>query len=92
VRDVEPNAGLPREFPDMRGRSVCCGEGEDDRAKAMVSPAFAGSDTRMEEPRLQGQPNISQLRLSVIQAKELISDMPHVACGMSLTLAKSMKS
>jgi len=47
---------------------------------------------RVKDSRLQGSRGISQLRLSVIQAKELISDAAHITCATSLTLAKSMKS
>ncbi|MDE1176460.1 MAG: hypothetical protein PW789_07605 [Edaphobacter sp.] len=47
---------------------------------------------RFEESRLQSSQGISQLRLLVIQAKELITDAPHIRAATSLTLAKIMKS
>jgi hypothetical protein len=62
------------------------------KERSGTRPRLQAAKMRMEESRLRSSRGISQLNLSVVQAKELISDAPHVACGTSLTLAKSMKS
>ena len=90
VRDTEPKQVAPRTPGDAFDRTAADAEAYARSRKGPLRKLAA--IVRLEESRLRRIRGISQLRLSVIQAKDLISDAPYVACETSLTLAKSMKS
>jgi hypothetical protein len=62
------------------------------RARASEASARAGSKDACRGPRLRGDQSISQLRLSVKQAKDSSAMHRTLRANTSLTLAKSMKS